>query len=458
MRIWGQNRLSSRLLARFTLAGALFCVLGLPSAADMLDGTALRPAMTATSYIRVLPSEPLSESFGVLIRDAVRRAASVEAAAARWQAEQYGVDAAVGAQLPSALLYGEAGLASGSLGNTPYAYGVRVSLPLYDGNSKGFATEAQRAVSGAAGYAAMDELAATLVDLVAAAAAIRRADQTLDFRRAQHAAMEDLLAAIVSERETGTASKVDTDQVEAQLAQIEIELRMAESARSQARESFARIAGEAPNHVGPIGSLARMLPSDRHRAIALALSGNPRLAQSLELASAAQLTHRSIAAGFGPDLSLDLDAGSSGNILGATSSRFEARAVMRLEIPFAFGTDAQVHKLALEAQAAEFEAVAAQTGVVAGIDGALQRLSATRRAQLLAYDALDRARSVLTGIKAERELGERSVFDLLTAQGALADAQIRLASMQYDLIVAEHILAAQLGQIAGIYGVALDGP
>ncbi|UJW85362.1 TolC family protein [Devosia sp. SL43] len=433
------------------LAGLALC-----SAPALAEQIGLRPSMTATSYIHVMPSEAFSSSFAEMIRNAVQKSDAVQAAAARWHAEQYGVDAAAGAQLPSGAFFGEAGIAAGSDNNTPYAYGVRVSVPLYDGNSAGFATEAQSAMSEAARLAAVDELAATLVDLVAAAASIRRAEETLDARRVQYAAMQDLLAAIVSERDTGTASKVDTDQVEAQLAQIEIELKAAEAARIQARESFARIAGQAPNYVGNAGSIARFLPSNQAAASAIAIQENPQLAQRLALAIAANFTTSSVKASFGPDLSLDLSAGASGDMFNTVSASPEASALLRLEVPFAFGTEAAVQQRALEAQAAEFEVSAAQLGVTAGIESAYARLQTTRGSLSLAYEALERSRTVLTGIKTERDLGERSIFDLLTAQNALAEARIRLSGLQYELTVAEHLLAAQIGRIDDIYGLGLN--
>lgn len=450
MRATPFRRCSTFLLGTGLVASLLCCAW--PAAAQDF---ALRPSMTATSYIRVRPAEAFSTSFAQLIRAAVQQSGAVQAAAARWHAEQSGIEAAAGAQLPSAAFYGEAGVASGR-SNAPYAYGVRIAVPVYDGFSAGYATEAQSSVSEAAKLAALDELAATLVDLVAAAASIRRAEETLDARRSQHAAMQDLLAAIVSERETGTASKVDTDQVEAQLAQIEIELQAAQAARIQARESFARIAGSVPNAIGSIGSIARFLPADRSAAIAIASDENPQLAQRLALASAAHFTTQSVKAGFGPDLSLDLSAGASGDLFTPVSTAPDARAMFRLEIPFAFGTEAAVQQRALEAQAADFEVAAAQTGVTAGIDSAYARLQTTRSSLALAYDALDRSTTVLAGIKTERDLGERSIFDLLTAQNALAEARIRVSGLHYEITVAEHLLAAQIGRIDEIYGVGLE--
>lgn len=415
----------------------------------------LRPSLTATSYIHVVPVESVSTDFVSLIAKAVQHADVVQAAAARWQAEKFGVAAAAAAQLPRGAVYGEAGLANGT-STSPYSYGVRVSVPLYDGYSAGYATDAQRATSQAAHDGALDELSATLVDLVAAAAAIRRASQTLDARRAQFANVQDLLATIVRERKAGMASKVDTDQVEAQLAQVEIDIATAQSAGLQAEESFARIAGSAPTHVGAIGSIAAQLPSSLNAGLTLALRENPKLAQRVGLALAAQFATRSIAASFGPTMSLDLSAGARGDLNGSLASATDIRAAIRLEVPIAFGTEAAVRKSAHSAQAAEFETSAARSGVTAGLSSAYGRLANSRRSLSLAYDALERARTVRSGMNVERDLGQRSIFELLGAQSAFAEAQIRVYSLTYDIVVAEHLLAAQLGRIDDIYGVSLD--
>lgn len=415
----------------------------------------LRPSLSATSYIHVDAADAYAADFVALIGSAIQRADVVQAAAARWQAETAGIVSSVGAQLPKGALYGELGVANGGVSQKPYAYGVRVSVPLYDGYSAGYATEAQRAVADASHAAALDELAATLVDLVAAAAAIRRETETLDIRHGQYKLMQDLLSDIIKEQQAGIASKVDRDQVESQLAQVQIDIRNADSARLEAMASFAEIAGAAPTHVGAIGSIADLLPADAEAGLAVALKENPQLAQRLGLADAARLSTRSLASSLGPALSLDLSAGVEGDLDNAIREATDLRAVFKLEVPLAFGTEGAVRKSAHSAQAADFELSAARKGVTAGLHSAYQRLANVRKNLVLSKDALDRARSVRSGITVERTLGQRSIFDVLNAQKAFAEAQIQILRLRYDLTVAEHLLAAQLGRLDDIYGVTL---
>lgn len=132
--------------------------------------------------------------------------------------------------------------------------------------------------------------------------------------------------------------------------------------------------------------------------------------------------------------------------------------MMRLEVPFTFGADARVQRMAHEAQAAEFEVNAARKGVHSAINGAYLRLAVSRKALGLAVEAVAKAQAVLLGMRAERELGERSVFDLIAAQNSYTEAQIRVAELRYDVTVAEHLVAAQTGQIDDIYGVTINDP
>jgi adhesin transport system outer membrane protein len=190
--------------------------------------------------------------------------------------------------------------------------------------------------------------------------------------------------------------------------------------------------------------------------VEIALTENPQLGRRLHEADAAHATKKSVEAGFGPDLRLDMSVGGAGNWRQDANTQVDARAVFRLEIPLAFGTGAAVQQKALQAQASDFEVAAARTGVTVGIAAAYDRLVATRSGLYLAYEALQRSQSVNSGMQAEYDLGDRSVFDLMTAQNAVTEAQSRVLDLQYGLTIAEHLLAAQVGVLDDIYAVSLD--
>ncbi|MEQ1770383.1 MAG: TolC family protein [Devosia sp.] len=403
-----------------------------------------------------------SGDFARMIRDAVTGAPSVNAALTRWQAEEQKIEVARAALRPGAELFGETGIrGTYGIANTkanPYSYGVRVSVPVYDGQRGLNAARAQSSLAAASKLAAIDEMASSILDLVAASASVRHADAIIAIRKDQSGAASALLSAVRSEQTAGTASKVDVEQVEQQLSGIEVARRSASADRAQAVQSFAEITGAAPATIGAIKSIAGQLPKSQAEAEALAAANNPRIARILALRDAASLDKDVADAGYLPSVSFDLEASRDGDyqLPGMEETDFSALIRFSLPLPVSGSVAAQSKQKAVELRAANLEVDATRNGVFAGVDAALARLGLVRQGLAQAKSAEAKARSVLEGVKAERELGERTVFDQLSALNAYAEARIASADMAYEVVVAEHLLAAQTGRIDEIYGIGLS--
>lgn len=409
-----------------------------------------------------IPTDDRS-GFVAMIRNAVIGAPQVNVALTRWQIEEQKIDVARSALMPDANLFGEGGI-RGSYGlkssagpSNPYSYGVRVSVPIFDGGRAANTANQQAAIADATKQAALDEMAATLLDLVAAAASVKHADAVIQIRKDQAMSANKLRGDVGADVDAGTASKVDADQVDGQLASLKLSQDRARSERAQAVQSFAEITGSSPEGIGTIGSIASNLPKSQADAEALAASGNPRIARILALQGAATLDKRVADAAFAPNISLDVQASRSGDyeLTDPEETDFSALIRFELPIPISGGAMAQQRQKALELRAANLEVGATRNGVFAGVQAAFTRLGLAQQGLGLARSNEAKAKSTLEGIKAERELGERSVYDELSALNAYAEARIGTADMVYELTVAEHLLAAQIGQIDDIYGVAL---
>ncbi|MEQ1899313.1 MAG: TolC family protein [Devosia sp.] len=443
----------------------------------MLSGCATNPGRVSISHHEGCVSAPdsavadesaagssiatASGAFAKMIRDLAGGAPSVNAALTRWQVDEQKIEVARAALRPGAEVFGEGGI-RGTYGvsaskTNPYSYGIRVSVPVFDG-SRGLNTaNSQAMVSIAAKQAAVDELASTILDLVGASASIAHANAVIGIRDDQTGSVRALLDAVKSDQTSGTASKVDVAQVEGQLSGLDIERRQAEADRAQAVQSFAGIAGSAPGAIAPIGSIAKSLPQNTVEAEALASSDNPRIARILALQSAAGLQKQVADAGYMPNVSLDFEVSRNGDFVlpGAEETDFSALIRFALPLPVGGSIEAQQRQKALELRAANLEVDATRKGVFAGVDAAVSRLGLARQGLKLARTGVAQAKAALEGIRAERELGERSVFDELSALNAYAEARIKAADMDYEVIVTEHLLAAQTGRIDDIYGIDL---
>jgi outer membrane protein len=416
----------------------------------------------AESEVELADVGEAGSGFAKLIRDLVMGAPSVNAALTRWQAEEQKIEVARAALLPTAEVFSEGGI-RGAYGVTntttnPDSYGVRVSVPVFDGGKAVGAAGMQASVSTAAKQAALDELASSILDLVAAGASVQHADSVVAIRREQAGLAKVLLGAVQSDQQSGTASKVDVDQVQSQLSGLDVERRQAEADRAQAVQSFAEITGRPPGKLGTISSIGKKLPQRRDEAEAIAATDNPRIARILALQDAAQLGVRVADAGYLPNVSFDVEASRNGDFVSGDPEETDFSALIRfsLPLPFGGGVEAQRRQKALELRAANLEVDATRNGVFAGVDAALTRLNLAREGLGLARAAEARAKSVLEGIRAERELGERSVFDELSALNGYAEARIKTADVGYEVVVAEHLLAAQIGRIDDIYGIGLS--
>lgn len=426
------------------------------NAEDVPLAATLRPSYQTNSYIQSAPDPELAGSFADMIRRDAGRSGSAEAAGARWQGQVEGISEREAALLPAGALFANAGVSDYAGSTRPYGYGVKLVVPLYDGGAGLQAVAAQRASAQAAQASALDTLTGNVLDLVAAAAALHLAEETMAVRRNQMQALQALVAETEAERAAGTASSVDASQVAAEIVRLQLALNGATTARDGAIQSYVGISGTRPGAVGRIGSIGQHLPRSLKDALDQADRTNPRLARQLDIAEAARFDHLSSRAGAGPDLNLDLSLGASGDYR-AGSAATEAKAMFRLELPLSLGTGPAIRRKALEAQAADLEAQAARNLIHASVEAAFARVDAARQARGLAAEALDRARAVLEGIKVERELGERTVFDLISAHNSVAEARISVLDVEREAIVAEHLLAAETGVLLSVYGLDIVG-
>jgi len=79
--------------------------------------------------------------------------------------------------------------------------------------------------------------------------------------------------------------------------------------------------------------------------------------------------------------------------------------------------------------------------------GSLWTQLAGNRAALAAYRLQVAADDTsLTGTERQQQVGDRTVLDVLNAQHALLQAQVKVAELQHDEIVAEYTLAGTLGE------------
>ena len=249
----------------------------------------------------------------------------------------------------------------------------------------------------------------------------------------------------------GLDAQVDVDQARSFQALARGNTIAARQALVDALAAVGEITGNAPASLKNLRDdppLAPPSPADPRAWAATALQANPLLWAAQKGVDAADSGIDAARAGHLPTLSAGVNLGRpTGNVYGDTSGRLTGVAALTLNVPlFAGGaTQARVSQaqhqrdgardsLEIQRRAVERSAKAAYGSVVAGIG----QVQATR-------DSVAAAQASLAATRVGREVGNRTMSDLLNAIQTLAQAQAAHAQARHQFILGR----LQLQQAAG---------
>jgi len=228
----------------------------------------------------------------------------------------------------------------------------------------------------------------------------------------RHEQTLDLVAKLAG---SGRGRGADTQQTEARLAFAQSSRTQLRGQLVQAEAAYRHIVGQAPGALAEPGELAAQLPPSLDAALALAVESHPAVRAAMRELEAAR--GRAVA----PRLALELGASANHDIDGVRGQSSDRFAMLRLRYNlYRGGAD--------EARVREAEA---------RMDEALANVSKVRndaqRDLRQAWDALleDRARlpqlgryvaasnEVVAAYRAQFGIGQRTMLDVLNAEGAL---------------------------------------
>ncbi|MEP6505651.1 MAG: TolC family outer membrane protein, partial [Betaproteobacteria bacterium] len=249
----------------------------------------------------------------------------------------------------------------------------------------------------------------------------------------------------------GLDAQVDVDQSRVYQALAHANTLAARQALVDALAAIAEITGSTPAALKPLRDELPLLPpapADAQAWVDTALQANPTLAAAQRTVAAADSDIGAARAGHLPSLSAGVNLGRpTGTLYGDSSGRLTTTVALTLNVPlFAGGaTQARVSQAVhlrdgarddLEARrrAVARAAKAADAGVVAGIG----QVQATR-------ESVAAAQQSLAATRVGRDVGNRSMTDLLNAIQTLAQAQSAYAQARHQFILGR----LQLQQAAG---------
>jgi outer membrane protein len=333
--------------------------------------------------------------------------------------------------------------------------GPALSVPIYQGGAIKNATRAAKE-RVAAGQADLRGTESTIFSqTVAAYMDVLRTDALLGLAANQ---IEVLKVEFQSNRdrfEIGDLTITDVAQARSRLALAEADYRSAYSNAIEARESYIRLVGRAPDNLEAPPPLPG-LPETAMLAVEIALMNNPDLIAARERAEAAGFDTRAAAAGRRPTvgLSTNLNYTNYFNTLGGpfADQLFQEETTsdmsLQVRIPlFQGGAIAARYRQAgaRESQALE-QVIATERDIIAQTRSAYAAWQASKSVITSSQEAIAAAELTLEGVRAENSIGNRTAVEVLDAEQELLQARAQLVTARRNAYVAGFSLLAAMGK------------
>ena len=292
-----------------------------------------------------------------------------------------------------------------------------------------------------------------LLEAVSTYLDVLRAGDVLDFARQsednliRQTGLENALV------ERGAGFSTDVLQAKVQLAGSSARRVRAEGALQVARNAYREVFGAAPGELSSMKSPTLpldLLPQDVETAVEGAEKDNPQLlAASIGNAIAREAVKRSRASGFFPKLEGVLETKYKEDVGGTIGDETERLAKVQLTYPFNLGfTAVNTLRAARSSESAtRLRYADARDVVEQQARDSWENLRTARENASLLKNQANIAAEFLDFARKERQLGRRSLIDVLAGETALIDASSDAASAEVDVSIAVYTLLNVMGRL-----------
>ncbi|TAD73667.1 MAG: hypothetical protein EAY70_12100, partial [Sphingomonadales bacterium] len=330
-----------------------------------------------------------------------------------------------------------------------------VLVPVYSGGAvrNGIAAAKERVEAGQADLRNTEstlfaQVVAAYMDVLRTEALVALATNNVEVLRTNLDATGDRF-------QIGDLTITDVAQSRSRLAVAEGDLQSAEANLIGARETYARLVGQAPGELEAPPPLPG-LPDSVNEAITSALENNPNLAAAKLRADAAGFDTKAAGAGRLPTVGLFVNGQYSdffGTLGGPVAAQFAqsektANAGVRVTIPLFQGGEpaARQRQAGARESAALEDVIASERQIIAETRATFANWKAANGVIKSAQAAVEAAELSLEGVRAENSIGNRQILDVLNAEQELVQARAQLVTARRNAYVAGFNLLALMGR------------
>lgn len=334
-----------------------------------------------------------------------------------------------------------------------HEYDISLTQLLWDFGSTNAAIDKARLQVEEARYSLIETKQSLILEAVTAYMDLVRARATLDFATESEANIRrqtGLEEALVS---LGSGFSTDVLQAKTQLAGAQARRAQNEGALTNALNRYKAVFGRMPDDLAALGEVpypAAYLPTSLTQSVDVALETNPALKNAILAADIAIEDVRIAKAdNFFPRIEASGERKFKKNVGGTIGSEQETLAKIEMTMDFNLGLTAINTLKASESDlsASTFSAADTRRTIEEQVRNAWQQLETARRTASHLNNQANIAAAFLELARNERQLGRRSLIDVLSGETNLINSRSDALSAETDVIIAAYGLLAATGQL-----------
>jgi outer membrane protein len=279
---------------------------------------------------------------------------------------------------------------------------------------------------------------------------VLRDTAVLDLRKNNIVVLEEQLRQTRDRFNVGEVTRTDVAQAESSLATARSDYFTAQANLQTSIANYRQVIGVEPKRLEPARSIEALLPRSLPAAVDLALLEHPAVQAALHNVDAAALQVKLVEGELFPTVGITGSVTQNVNPQGIQNAKsFNGSVVAQVNVPIYTG--GEVYARARQSKEllgqARLQADLQRDAVRAAVVSSWGQLETARAVIQSSQAAVKAAEIALNGIREEAKVGQRTTFDVLTAQQTLLNARVALVTAQRDRVVASYVVMASIGKL-----------
>jgi outer membrane protein len=335
--------------------------------------------------------------------------------------------------------------------NTPFSAGATITQTLFNGFQTASRTRQAEAQVLSARATLYNTEQTVLLSGVTAYMNVLLDGAILDLQRRNVEVLQEQLRQTRDRFNVGEVTRTDVAQAESSLAAGRSQVLSAEATYTAAVATYRQVIGSNPANLAPASPVDRFSPSTQDAAVALAIATHPAVAAAQYNVDVAQQQVKVAESALYPTVTVQGSFVQGLQAVGSlnTEQSYAASVLGTLSVPIYQGgaeySAIRQAKELLGQTRLNLDVTRDQTRqTVVQSWGLLLAAKANIEATTAQVQAAEIA---LNGIREEARVGQRTTFDVLTAQQTLVNARVSLVTAQHDRVVASYTLLAAVGRL-----------